>query len=242
MVQAIRAFELMAGTLKIAIIGDYNFTFNAHHATNLSLDHSGNFLDCDVSYYWIRVSEAVQLKPSQLDNYDGIWIAPGPFQNHFFLNGIFKLLNNLRKPVLLTGDSFKLFVEYLIVVNHLNPFGEKLISDNLTKGNHFERVEVTPKSKQFIQLYENFSTTELTSSRFTMYPQLIEQMDGKIIDIEAVNQFDDPEIISLREHPFFVSCAFSPQISSTRDLPHPIIYTFLKMAGAVELHEISQPE
>jgi CTP synthase (UTP-ammonia lyase) len=55
-------------------------------------------------------------------------------------------------------------------------------------------------------------------------------MDGKIIDVEANNQFDDPEIISLHEHPFFVACAFCPQISSTRDIPHPIIYTFLKMA------------
>lgn len=46
--------------LKIAIIGDYNFTFNAHHATNLSLDHASIFLDVEINYYWIKISDAAQ--------------------------------------------------------------------------------------------------------------------------------------------------------------------------------------
>ena len=72
-------------TVKIAIIGDYNFTFNAHHATNLALDHASNFLDVDVNYYWIRVSEVAQQKIAFFDQYDAFWIAPGPFLNPFFL-------------------------------------------------------------------------------------------------------------------------------------------------------------
>jgi len=71
-------------TVKIAIIGDYNFTFNAHHATNLALDHASNFLDVDVNYYWIRVSEVAQQKIAFFDQYDAFWIAPGPFLNPFF--------------------------------------------------------------------------------------------------------------------------------------------------------------
>jgi len=35
----------MSEALKIAIIGDYNFTYNSHHATNLSLDHAAEFLE-----------------------------------------------------------------------------------------------------------------------------------------------------------------------------------------------------
>jgi len=45
----------MSEALKIAIIGDYNFTFNAHHATNLSLDHSSEFLEVELNYYWIKI-------------------------------------------------------------------------------------------------------------------------------------------------------------------------------------------
>jgi CTP synthase (UTP-ammonia lyase) len=58
----------------------------------------------------------------------------------------------------------------------------------------------------------------------------LEQLKGRFIDIEAVNQFEDPEIVSMVGHDFFVACSFCPQISSTRDIPHPLIYTFLKAA------------
>ena len=220
----------MSNILKIAIIGDYNFTYNSHHATNLSLDHSAIFLDLELNYYWIKISDALKHKACYFDQYDGIWIAPGPIGNPFFLNGIFKKLMERKIPVLITGEGFKLFLEYLITFHQLTSYREKLISENLIAGSSFERLTVQPQSKAFQKLYENFSTVELSSSRYSVYPQLIDQLKAKHIDIEALTQFDDPEIISLKNHLFFISCAFCPQISSTRDIPHPIIYTFVKMS------------
>ena len=220
----------MSDSLKIAIIGDYNFTYNSHHATNLSLDHSADFLEVEVNYYWIKINEAVQYKPIYFDQFDGVWIAPGPYQNVFFLNGVFRLFIDQQIPILVTGDAYRLFIEYLINLHQLNPYGEKLISENLVSGANFERVSILPKTKTFERLYENFSNVELTSSRFSLYPQLLNQMKEAFIDVEATNQFEDPEILSLSNHPFFLACSFCPQISSTRDIPHPIIYTFLKFA------------
>ena len=221
----------MSEALKIAIIGDYNFTFNAHHATNLSLDHSSEFLEVELNYYWIKISEALKHKEGYFQQYDGIWVAPGPIENPFYLNGIFKKIANKNIPVLITGDGFKIFLEYLITQNQLLSQQEKLISENLISGSSFERITIEPRSKTFHQLYENFNNVELSSSRYSLYPQLVEQLELGLVDIEAVNQFEDPEIISLRKSDFFVSCAFCPQISSTRDIPHPIIYTFLKMCN-----------
>lgn len=221
----------MSEALKIAIIGDYNFTFNAHHATNLSLDHSSEFLEVELNYYWIKISEALKHKEGYFNQYDGIWIAPGPIENPFYLNGIFKKIANKNIPVLITGEGFKIFLEYLITQNQLLSQQEKLISENLISGSSFERITIEPRSKTFHQLYENFNNVELSSSRYSLYPQLVEQLELGLVDIEAVNQFEDPEIISLRKSDFFVSCAFCPQISSTRDIPHPIIYTFLKMCN-----------
>ena len=219
----------MSEVLKIAIIGDYNFTFNAHHATNLSLDHSSEFHEVELNYYWIKISEALKHKEGYFQQYDGIWVAPGPIENPFYLNGIFKKIANKNIPVLITGEGFKIFLEYLITQNQLLSQQEKLISENLVSGNSFERITIEPRSKAFQQLYKNFNTTALSSSRYSLYPQLVEQLELGLVDIEAVNHFEDPEIISLRKSDFFVSCAFCPQISSTRDIPHPIIYTFLKM-------------
>lgn len=218
----------MSQGLKIAIIGDFNFTYNAHHATNLALDHSAQFLDVDVSYYWLKISEVVKYKTQHFDQYDGFWLAPGPIANELFLHGILREIIAKQLPTLITGEAFKVFIEVLTNVYQLNHRKEKLLSDNLVDGNQFERIHIIPHSKTFLQLYENHSKLELTSCRYSLYPQLIEALEREILDIEAYNQFEEPEILSLKNHNFFVACAFSPQISSTRELPHPLIYTFLK--------------
>lgn len=220
----------MSETLKIAIIGDYNFSYNSHQATNLAIDHSSRFLEIDINYYWVKITEAAQYKVQNFEQFDGIWIAPGPFNNVFFLNGIIRTVSSLNIPVLLTGESLRSFIEVLINSNQLNPNGEKLISENLVDGNHFERIQIIPHSKELIQIYENHNTIELTSSRYSLYPQLIESLIKDLVDIEAYNQFDEPEVISLKNHIFFVACSYCPQISSTREIPHPLIYTFIKAA------------
>lgn len=223
-------FIPMSSVLKIAIIGDYNFTYNSHQATNLALDHSSRFLETEINYYWIKINEAAQYRDDQFREFDGVWIAPGPYQNLFFVHGIIRTLTRLEIPTIITGDGFKFLIEVLINIYQLNPNGEKLISDNLVEGIQFERIHLSPHSTQFIQLYENHSNIELTSTRYSMYPQLINSLAHEVVDIEAYNQFEDPEIISLKNHFFFVACSFCPQISSTRELPHPLIYTFVKSA------------
>lgn len=218
----------MSQSLKIAIIGDYNFTYNSHHATNLALDHAANFLDLDINYYWIKPSEVLKFRAQQYEQYDGFFIAPGPIKNWFFLHGVIKELYSKSIPTLVTGDAFKTFIDVLINKYQLNPNNEKLISDNLVDGEVFEKIEVIPQSKAFIQLYENYNKTELASTRYSLYPQLIQLLEDDIADIDAYNQFEDPEIMSSKNHSFFVACGFCPQISSTREIPHPIIYTFIK--------------
>lgn len=214
--------------LKIAIVGDYNFTYNTHHATNLALDHSANFLDIEINYYWIKLAEISQFKANQFSDFDGIWISPGPYKNPFLLNGIIDLISRQNIPTFVTGEGYKALIELIIQRNNLNSNGEKMISDNLVGGESFERIEILPQSKELIRIYENHSNIELTSSRYSLYPQLISHLTQSEIDIEGYNQYEEPEIISLKSHAFFLSCGFCPQISSTREIPHPLIYTFLK--------------
>lgn len=71
------AFFVLSGMqqLKIGIIGDFNFTYNTHHATNLALDHAGRFLEIELSYYWIKINEVLAMKANQLSSFDGFWLA-----------------------------------------------------------------------------------------------------------------------------------------------------------------------
>ena len=193
----------MSQSLKIAIIGDYNFTYNSHHATNMALDHSSHFLDIDVNYYWIKPKEVITFRPQQFQQYDGIWIAPGPIKNPFFLHGIIKTIIGKQVPVLVTGDGYKTLIEVLISSYQLNHKNEKLISDNLVEGQQFEKMLISPNSKEFRQLYENYSNVELTSNRYSLYPLLIQYLNNDIADIEAYNQFEEPEVISLKNNDFF---------------------------------------
>lgn len=219
----------MGQQVKIGIIGDYDFTQNAHHATNLSLDHAANFLDIDISYYWIRLHEVIKFKAQQFYQYDGFLIAPGVISNDFFMNSLMRDLFRMDLPILITGEGFKNFIEALATVHQLSASGEKIISDNLVKGNQFERVTLTPHSSSFIELYKYRTPIELTSCRFSLYPHLLKPLEAFALDVEAYNEFDEPEIVSLKTHPFFVASSFSPQISSTREFAHPIIYTFVKL-------------
>lgn len=224
----------MSQNLKIAVIGDYNFTYNSHQATNLAIDHASRFLEEEISYYWIKVEEAAYFKMQNFERYDGIWLAPGPFRNVFFLNSIVDTLTQLNIPTLITGEGYRAFIEILINKHQLNSKNEKLVSENLVEGNQFDSVHIVPHSKAMIKLYENHSHLELTSSRYSMYPKLIESLMNGIIDIEAYNQMEEPEIISLNDHPFFLAMANCPQISSTREIPHPVIYTFMKASRAID--------
>lgn len=218
----------MSKGLKIAVIGDYNFTYNSHHATNLSIDHASRFLEEEINYYWIKVDEAAFFKMESFERYDGVWIAPGPYKNGFYLNAILDVLVQLKIPTLVTGEGYKSFIDVLINRNNLNAYNEKLVSDNLVDGKHFESVQIIPHSSEMIRLYENHSNVELTASRYSMYPKLIAALKDAIIDVEAYNHLEEPEIISLSKHPFFLAMSNCPQISSTREIPHPLIYTFMK--------------
>jgi CTP synthase (UTP-ammonia lyase) len=224
----------MKKQIRIAIIGDYNFTFNSHHATNLSLDHAAYFLEIEINYYWIKLHEATSLTSNQLKGYDGVWISSGPYKNEFLLSGIIELLTHYNLPVLITGEGFKRFFELLISKKNLSANGEKLISDNLISNSTFDKIELIPHSNALIQLYKNHNKIELTTTRYSLYPSLLKNLTQETIQIEAYNEFEDVEIVSLNNKNFFVVCGYCPQISSTRDIPHPLIYTFIKACYVIE--------
>ncbi len=221
----------MGNALKIAVIGNFNFTLNAHHATNLAIDHAARFLDLEINYYWVTLDEVMKFKNQSLNEYDGFWFTPGQ-NNHFYLNGSIDRIMMSGIPSFITGEGYKSFLEVLVHQNNLNPSNEKLISENLVAGNQFEKITIKPESKALQKLYENHNLIELTSARYSLYPQILSHLKTDLVDVEAYNQFDEPEIISLQKHPFFVACGFCPQISSTREIPHPLVYTFIKACMA----------
>ncbi len=214
--------------IKIAIIGDFNFAYNAHHATNLSLDHSASFFEEEINYYWIRPMELLSFKKDELLDYDGVWLAPGPYLNEFYFAGAIKNVIDSNLPALVTGEGFYHVIDFYVKQFSLNPRNEKFISDNLVSGNQFDSVHINPCGIFGNKIYSVHNPIELTSTRFSVYPNLVSILENDFILIEGKDQFEEVQLFRLvQQHDFTVSM-FLPQISSTRDLPHPLINAFIR--------------
>jgi CTP synthase (UTP-ammonia lyase) len=217
----------MEGVLRIAIIGDYNFAYHSHNATNQALQHAEKVLDQPINYYWLNERECTENPTSFYESYDGIIIAPGPYQQPFYFNSIIKNLLDKEIPVLGTGECFKILIETYFSGLGFDLNSEKIISENLVNGNQFTGITLDRFSSEFSKIYLNRGVAEYSSSRYSILPQYSEWLT-KRFEIGARNQYFDPEILKLKDHNFFLFTMFCPQIVSSIDVPHPIFTYFVK--------------
>ncbi|MBD3636214.1 MAG: hypothetical protein HUJ25_02640 [Crocinitomicaceae bacterium] len=217
----------MDEVLRIAIIGDYNFAYNSHNATNQALQHVEEVLDQPLNFYWLNEKECCEQNEDFYDNYDGIIIAPGPYRQPFYFNSIITRLLEKNVPVLGTGDCFKLLVETYFSQKGYDLGREKIISENLIEGNQFTGVNLEKLTDEFEKIYLNKSTVEYSSSRYSILPQYSDFLTEDF-EICARNQYFDPEILKSKNHDFFLFTMFCPQVLSTSDMPHPIFTYFVK--------------
>lgn len=217
----------MDETLRIAIIGDYNFAYNSHNATNQALQHAEEVLDQPINFYWLNEKECCEQIDTFYQNYDGIIIAPGPYRQPFYFNSIITNLLDKNVPVLGTGDCFKLLVEAYFAKRGFDTSREKIISDNLIEGNQFTGINLDKFTDEFEKLYLNKGSVEYSSSRYSILPQYSDYLTEDF-EIGARNQYFDPEILKSKKHDFFLFTMFCPQILSTSDMPHPIFTYFVK--------------
>ncbi|MEO9533495.1 MAG: hypothetical protein ABJG68_00740 [Crocinitomicaceae bacterium] len=217
----------MDEVLRIAIIGDFNFAYNSHNATNQALQHVEAVLEQPLNFYWLNEKECCEQDEDFYQNYDGVIIAPGPYRQPFYFNSIIAKLLEKSVPVLGTGDCFKTLVETIFTRKGFDTGREKIISDNLIDSNQFTGIQLEKLSDEFSKIYLNKGNVEYSSSRYSILPQYSDIL-SEDFEIGARNQYFDPEILKSKEHPFFLFTMFCPQVLSTSDMPHPIFTYFIK--------------
>lgn len=226
----------MDDSLRIAVIGDYNFAYHSHNATNQALQHCADVLEIALNYYWINERECCEEQIDFYSEYDAVLVAPGPYRQPFYVQSIVSRLLRSQIPVLGTGECFKILIETYFESKGFDLNREKIISDNLVEGNYFTGIVLDKIAGEFSKMYANKATTEYSSSRFSVLPQYSELLTD-FFEIGARNQFFDPEILKVKDHPFFLFTMFCPQIMSTKDLPHPIFTHFVKQANKIKLQQ-----
>lgn len=76
----------MEDSLRIAVIGDYNFAYHSHNATNQALQHCEDVLEIPINYYWLNERECCEENLDFYTDYDGVLIARGLTGSHFISN------------------------------------------------------------------------------------------------------------------------------------------------------------
>ena len=217
----------MENAIRIVIIGDYNFAYHSHNATNKAIQHVEKMLDQQIDFFWFSEHEFCEFDDETVKGFDGVLIAPGPFQKPFYFNSIIDRLKTMDMPVLGTGEIFKIVVQSHFSDLELNKNGEKIISDNLVNGNQFTQVNLTQLSSECEKIYIHRGAIEFSSTRFSILPQYSDIL-AETFEIGARNQYFDPEILKSRMLNFFMFTMFCPQMNSTEDIPHPLFTYFIK--------------
>jgi len=230
----------MEKTIRIAVLGTYNFAYHSHNATNKAIQHCEKILNHHINFYWLNEVEFCEYKVEEIiEKFDGVYIAPGPFLHPFYFNAIFKTLLKIDIPVFGSGEVYRLLIQFHFENNGYDLKEEQIISDNLIDGNHFTQVSLDKFSSECEKIYIHRGGSEYTSSRYSILPHYSDVL-AKEFEIGARNQYFDPEIIKLKAHPFFLFTMFCPQIMSTEDIPHPIITYFIK--NVIRISDIKQTE
>lgn len=217
----------MSDSVKVGIVGDFSFMYNAHHATNHALEHSRRLFESNLDYYWVRTTELAEGELDALDNFDGIIIAPGPYVNEFFMKIVMKKIAEKNIPVLGTGEPFKLYIEYL-AGKFYSESAKDVISDNQNKSNHFEKVYLHDPNGDLLKLYGSRPLVEYSSAKYLMNPEILKFLEHNAIQVLAKEENGNLLAFSDRDKSYFVFTMFCPQVLSSEALPHPIFTNFIE--------------
>jgi CTP synthase (UTP-ammonia lyase) len=222
---------------KIAIIGEYYDNFEPHTSLSQSLDYLND--EYDFEYEWIETEKVEKERNRLLDNYAGIWSAPGsPFKS---LDGALYAITFARMkdvPHLGTCAGF----QHAIIELARNILGiedaqheeydahaSKLFVNRMECSIAGKRMDVYLKSGTLAnKLYGTDKTKENYYCNFGINPEFKHYLRHPQIAVSGVDQDDEVRIIELPSHRFFLITLFVPQTRSKPTSPHPLIRGFVK--------------
>jgi CTP synthase len=79
-------------------------------------------------------------------------------------------------------------------------------------------------------LYNKTEIVERHRHRYEMNPEFVEPLQKVGLYVSAYHKNLLPEIVELKDHPFFIGCQFHPEFASRPMKPHPLFAGFIKAA------------
>ena len=222
---------------RIAIIGEYYENFAPHTSLNQSLDYLKDQFAFE--YEWIETEAVESEGDRRLENYAGIWSAPGsPFKSlggalyaityarvknipHIgtcagFQHAVIEIARNILGIEDAQHEEYDAGSSHLFINRLACSLAGKTMDVYLKSGTLAHRLYGMDQTKE--NYYCNFGINP-AFKRYLVHPQ---------IAVSGVDQDDEIRIIEIPGLKFFMITLFVPQTRSRPGAPHPLIKGFVK--------------
>jgi CTP synthase (UTP-ammonia lyase) len=241
--------------VRIGILGDYSSEFRSHRATPDSLQHAARKLDLKVEPEWIPTSSLTKPDSEKiLENFDGIWGAPGsPFKS---FDGMLKGIEFARRrdwPYLGTCAGFQYalieFARNVLGITDADSAESNSASKNIViysvacavpdrKGDAPKLSGLVPEIRlrpgSYLQSFYG-KDKEVVSEEFFCNFEVNPEFEWATMEagfpVVARGAQGEIRAIESPTHRFFVATLFQPQLSSTERKPHPLVLAFVQAAA-----------
>jgi CTP synthase (UTP-ammonia lyase) len=227
----------MDNLIRVGIIGDFEKERPSHKATNEALIHCGKHLGLHLEIKWIPTLLLEQEGSSKLNQFDGLWCAPGsPYKSMIgAMNGI-QFAREKDYPFIGTCGGFQHTV--LEYATNMLGFEEIKTLNNPEETNVFitalscslvgeTRKILISKYSNVYSYYQKEEVIERYNCNFGMNPEYQKLLDEKGLKVAGTDEKGEARIVELPDKRFFMATLFQPQLSSTPENPHELILAYL---------------
>lgn len=225
--------------MKLAIIGEYDPTFEPHVQTDTAVTHSATELALDVQAEWLSTSDD---RIEDLSEFDALWFAPGsPYRNLERTLEAIKFAREQGVPSLGTCGGFQHMVieiaRNLVGITdaqhaEYDPYASRIIVSKLSCSLVGRELKVMLESdSQAAAAYGTVEVIERYYCNFGVNPDFVSEIAEAGFRVVGRDAESECRVMELSRHPFFVGTLFVPQAGSQDGKPHPLINAFLSAAA-----------
>jgi CTP synthase len=244
----IKFFGKFSNTVKVAVVGKYADLKDAYKSIDESLNIAAASLKAKVEISYLGAEDKDLVK--KLKNFDAI-LVPGGFGNRGveekikaityarenkipFLGiclgmqcSVIEVARNLANLKKANSTEFDKSTKHPVIKILDEQKDIKYRGGTMRLGNYKSQIK---KSTLAHKLYKSLEIEERHRHRYEMNPEFVEILEKAGLHVSAYHKGVLPEIVEIKNHPFFIGVQFHPEFASRPMKPQPLFKGFIDTA------------